>query len=141
MGIKVYRLSDRLKLKIGELTFEVAPMTYGQKLEVSQAMTHQGGEQLQDVGKATYLTIKYSVKNVTGIVYPDGSKWKPRFEEDGTLTNELVEELLSLHIKDDLIFACISLMSDFGGKVKNPTTGEELKGVEIVQEEGLPKKK
>lgn len=142
MGITVYGPNDRLKLKVGELVFHVSPMTFAQKLKIQETMMRKGGQSLEDIGLASFYTIKYSIKDVEGLEAPGGEPWKPSFEEDGSLTDQDTEALLSLQVKDSIIQSCLGFVNfGFGKELRDPGTGDVIKGVEIIDEPGLPKKK
>ena len=137
---KILRKSDRIKLGLGEVTVEVAPLSFHERTEVQLAM-HESAKSGDTMGviKATFLCVKYAVKGISGVELSDGSKYKLELE-DGMLTDECVNDLFSLEQSDKLSLVCINLLQ---GKYKDfvdPSTGEKIKGVKILSKEKPAKK-
>lgn len=140
---KIYRTTDRIPVKIGDLVFKLSPLTYDQKIKVADAFSVVNGEATQKAGTATALIMKYSIKEVEGLEYATGDEpYKLKFEKDGeSLTSECLNELFSLECKADLSMACFALLNGITDKVVNSETGEPLEGIEILPVEGAAVKK
>jgi hypothetical protein len=120
----VYRLTDRIPVKIGEIEFELSPLDYGDRAKILAVKRLSGGNQIEDGYKAAALSVKYGVKNVKGLTYSDGSEMALKFESDGSLADESVSEILQIDGSDKLI----TIAMNFAANVfKDPS----LEGVTV----------
>lgn len=123
--MKIYTMADRLTVKIGELTFKLAPLSYKQKTEIRGLYT---------IGKkedAAILTMKYSIKDVDGLETISGEKFKLSFDENG-LSEESLDNLLNSMEAPKLILACANLMDAIPNVMVVPGTDKPLEGVKII---------
>jgi len=126
---KILRLSDRIKLTIGDVVFTIAPLNHFQKIELSNCTTIRNGEDHYDLLKAQSLYLKFAVKNVEGLECFDGEEYKLEFQND-ELTDNCVSELLSLEQRGKLTTAAWQLLSGIQ-ELSDPITGEKLNGVSL----------
>lgn len=131
MSIKLYRTTDRIPIKIGDAIFKVSPLTMEQKNEMQSFTTKESGVTIQDIFKKTKLLFKYSIKEVSGIEYATGGEYKLSFDDDGTLSDECVEEFLNMEEKAKLSTVLWSFIVAISDKAIGPD-GKPLKGVEIL---------
>lgn len=138
---KIYRRTDRIPLKIGEVTIEVAPLTFHQKSEVqlSIAESSKKGDTM-GVIKAAFLCVKYAVKGISGVELADGSPYKLELKDDA-LTDECVNDLFSLEESDALSMVCINLMQGRYKDFIDPDSGNKLAGVEVIEGKKSAKKR
>lgn len=129
----IYRLTDRIPVKIDDLTFWVAPMSFAEKLALNQAVKTTGGVEVMDAAKVAFLTIKFSVKEVEGIKLPDGSDYPLSFDASGALTDDCVSELLQIDTSPKLVTAC--------GLLTREIKEHSIKGVKIDLKGVRPGKK
>lgn len=141
MSVKIYKLSDRIPIKIGDVIFKLAPFSQDQRTQIHGCYTHESGSQVEHTQKAMFLSIKFAVKEVEGLEYADGSKYDLKFEKDGSLTDECVNELLNMGKSVFLGLACLEFLNGIPEKIIDRQTGKEIKGVEILPVEGVKKKK
>lgn len=100
--MKVYRLTDRIPAKIGEITFWLSPLSAFQKLELIELARVTGGESQIDAMQLAAKTIKYSLKAIDGLECFDGSKYELAFDDAGNLTDDCVGEILLLQFSPKL---------------------------------------
>ena len=139
---KIYKTTDRIKLKIGGVTVSVAPLTFNQKNEI-QLVMYDAAKNKDTMGilKAAFLCVKYAVKHIEGVEQADGSPYKLE-SENGSLTDDSVNDLFSLEESDNLSMVCINLLQSRYDNFINIETKEKLAGVEVITEGKLvPKKK
>ena len=126
---KILRLSDRINLKIGDVTFMLAPLNHFQKIELSNCTTIKNGEEHYDLLRAQALYLKYAIKDVNGIECYNGEKYELEFNND-ELTDNCVSEILSLDQRSKLTSSCWQLLNGIKELV-DPVTGEKLEGVKL----------
>jgi hypothetical protein len=131
--VKIYRPSDRIVVKIGDVTFKLAPLTLHQKTEVQAAMIEGKGKlNIRDLTRGIALALKYSLKSVQGIVDSDGNQYQLS-QENGILTDECIDDLMNMEISNQLAMIA-SNMATGVPKVFTDDKGQPLKGVELIEE-------
>ena len=126
---KILKMSDRISLKIGDITFKLAPITYMRKQELLSCTRRVSGQEIYDSLKAQALYIKYSLKEIEGVQDYNGNEYKLSFEGD-CLTDTCVDEVLNLEQRESLTLAAWQLLNGIKD-LKNPLSGDELEGVEL----------
>lgn len=134
--MKIYRLSDRVSVKIGELVFKLAPLSFTQKAEILDCKKIVAGEEILDRIGATKLAIKYSLKDVEGLEDIDGNKYELDKDDSGNLSDSCIDELLNVEVAPSLITTCFNFLNGVPSHIVDPETGKKLKGVEIIKKEG-----
>lgn len=130
----IYKTSDRLKVKIDDLTFVISPLSFSQKSEVNSAILSGGAEGAMEGAR---LAVKYSLKDVSGLVNLDGSNY-----ELDEISDEVIDDLFNLEHSTKLSQVCLNLISGIPKEFIDPRTGQPLEGVSLVKERksGRPKK-
>jgi hypothetical protein len=123
--MKIYSLNDRITVKVGELTFKLAPLSYKQKIEIQNIF-----KESKDA-EGSILCLKYSVKDVEGIETLNGEKYNLSFDESG-LTDTCLNDLLNIELSPKLMIACATLVNGIPQEIVHPVTGKPLEGVKII---------
>lgn len=131
---KVLRMKDRVKLKVGEVTFTLAPLSHYQKQELASCTKMQGGEEIFDLPKAQALYIKYSLKGIDGVETYGDEKYELEFDGDH-LSDDCVSEIFHLEQREKLNIAAWQIIQGIQ-ELRDPNTGEKLEGVELEVESG-----
>ena len=125
---KIYRTSDRIRVKIGGLVVTISPLGFDQKSEIQAlALSTSLVDGLDSAKKA----VKYSVKDVEGLEDSNGA-YKIEFDESG-VSEESLDILFNTAVSDNLAFTCLNLLKSIPKEFINPHTGKKLKGVSIVK--------
>jgi hypothetical protein len=133
----VYRTTDRVTLKIDGITFKIAPLSYAQKMNIQAMLTKENGTNIENIADTTKQLIEYSIKDVDGLEYPDGEKFKLCFEE-GKISEASIDELFNLELNPKLTVSLMQLLQGIPNEIVNSATGEKLEGVEIVKGKSVP---
>lgn len=133
---KIYKTTDRIGIKLAGVELRLSPLTFDQKAEI-QAMAVSGD--FKKSLEAAKLAVKYSVKEVTGLEYTDGSAFEAKFE-NGVLTEESVDELMNIPQNDTLSLACLNLIKGVPDTFVSPFDGSKLDGVSFIKESSGKKK-
>lgn len=129
--MKIYKLTDRLKVKINDVEVALAPLTYAQKSEIQSYMMKAAKGDI-DAGMAgARLAISYSLKDVKGIENCDGSEYKLDMENN-VISNDCMEELLNSEMSNELTLIAVQMLVGIPKVFVNPNDGKELVGVQIV---------
>lgn len=129
--MRIPRMTDRVKLSVGELTFIVAPLSRDQKREISQTtVTIEGGEPQMNLWEAQALYLKYGLKKIEGLKDYHGKDYVLKFENNG-LTEECLSELW--YVQDNLEHA-ISYIAQTMNTLPDEYrdyNGKKVKGVKL----------
>jgi len=132
----IYKTTDRIKVKIGEVTFHLSPLTWDQKQDIlNDAKLSEGKPSNRN---STYKSLKYAIKSVEGISLADGTAYQVDLD-NGILSDACVEDILNLELSPKLILACYSMVQGVPNNIYNPMTGEKIEGVEIVRKDSKKK--
>ena len=123
---KILKRTDRIKFKVGEVTFTLAPFTYEQKMEMSECITTKAGVNRVDMFKTQTLMLKYGVKDIDGV-----EDYELEFDSSGNLTDECISELLYLDQSITMLSACYEVHNGLPDKLL--TEGVELEVVSKKQ--------
>ena len=128
--MRVYRTTDIVKLKIGELEVGISPLSYAQKAEI-QAQILTGN--VKGAIEGARLAVKYGVKSVSGLEDADGNAYELAKDESG-LSDSAVDDLLNVEPGETLSLVCLNLIKGLPGTFVDPNTGQELKGVKVLSD-------
>jgi len=121
----IYRTSDTISVKIGDITIKVSPLTYAQKEDV-QAQFYD-----KKIVGAGRLAIKYAVKGIEGMFLYDGAPYSVE-KESGVLTDSCVDDLMNMEHSVKLIQVCSALLNNVPTEIVDPK-GKKIKGIEIMR--------
>ena len=136
---KILRLTDRVSLKLGDVTFILSPLSNDRKLEIGSCTSTVKGEQVFDHGRAQHLYIKHSLKEVRGLEEYDGSTYELEFEGE-CLSDDCVSEIFMLEQKEKLMVIAWQLLNGIPAKIYG-TDDKILKGVKLEVLKGRKEKK
>lgn len=128
---KIYRKSDRIKIKIDDITLTVSPLSTHEKNEIQALMV--SGQSRGDVSKITagiQLAMKYGIKGISGVTDINDNDYQLDFI-DGMLSDECVDDLLNMDLSKSIINVCSNLIAGFSSKMVDEN-GDKLEGVEVV---------
>ena len=91
--MKVLRKSDRVKFKIDEVEFTIAPLSYRDRIELSTSVKNASGEVVSNYLEQTLMMIKKCLKNIAGLKDHDEKDYILEFDGE-ELTNDCSDELL-----------------------------------------------
>lgn len=141
MAVKVYSVNTRIPIKIGDVTFKLSPFSQAQKIEMAEFAHFEAGQYIQNASKMTFRAIKYSVKDVEGLEDAlTGGTYQLQFDDSGCLTDEAVNDLLSIEIVEKLMVACLAMLKGIPKEIINQQTGQKMEGVEVLPAESALKK-
>lgn len=95
----IYRPSDKIPVKIGDLTLLISPLSAEQNAMILSLTRMKGGEEVADAARMALVTLKYCVKEVQGLngaTFADGSPVSFDFDENGILTDDSITVLYGL---------------------------------------------
>ncbi len=109
---RIYKLSDRIKYKVGEIEIEISPLSFEDKNILQQMGIKISKGDYSQILESTKHAIKSSVKSVKGLYDENGAEYKVQFDSSGKkLTDECSEELLNMEYSSSLGALCASLLS------------------------------
>jgi len=135
---KIYRTTDRISLKVDDLTITVSPLSIHQKTAVEELASNGGSS---SAIKAAVCAMKFAIKSVSGLEGPDGSPYQLEFDTDGTLADSVVDDLFNTKTSFKLMSICLNLINSIPDEFYDPNTGKRLEGVEFIADKEKPSRK
>lgn len=133
---RILRTTDRIKVRIDEVTVSISPLSYEQKTEAQMLVAE--GKAKRDpriLTRGLVYLIKHSVKDVEGLENMDGSKYELSFEaEQKKLTDECVSDLFNIKLHEKLVMVCTSLVGAIPSEFVDEN-GKPIEGVSIIPTE------
>lgn len=123
---KIYRMSDRIKLKVDDITVIIGPLSIHQKASIEEVATSSG------LLKATMEAMRYAIKDIQGLSDSDGNEYKPKRDDSGYLTEEALDDIFNLEYSYKLSAICLNLLNNIPDEFMDPNTGKKLEGVEFI---------
>lgn len=133
---RIYKATDLIPVKVDDLTINVSPLTFEQKMQV-QSEILKGGTAGAMRGAA--LACRYAVKSIKGIENGDGSEYEVK-TDGGLVTPECWDDLQNVKECSKLITICLNLINGVPDEFVDPETKKRLAGVSIIREKASPKK-
>jgi len=128
---RIYKRSDRIPVKIDDITVRLSPLSVSEKTEIQQAMLNgRAKSDLKELTRGISLAIKYSVKSVDGVVDSDGNPYKLEFDGDG-LSQDSIDELMNMELTKKLSMVCAAMVSGVPKEFVD-NDGNPLDGVEFI---------
>lgn len=142
--ITIYRPSDRVAVKIGDVTIFISPLTPQKKAELIRLANELSPRlrsedktvQAAAINESTMATLRYAVKGIEapGYAFPDGSPISLSTEPDGCLSEEGLSVLFAILDQTKLMLVASSYLKDGikqwdidGIEVKIPDAADEQK--------------
>lgn len=123
----IYETSDRIKLKVDTLEFEVSPLPFLVKSKI-QALVIQG-----DALGAAAMAMKHGIKSVKGLKKKDQSDYQLELVND-VLSDKTIDTLMNIKHSQTLITICMNLIVGMPEKQFVDAEGKALEGVSIVED-------
>lgn len=136
----IYRKGDLVSIKIDDLVFGIEPLSYMDRVSIMACLSNEAGAVIENAAKATFLTMKKAVRELSGATLLDGSAYELSFEENGDLSDESIDDLLNMETNSYLGMALSNFLKGVPTELVNPNTGKPVEGVEIIKQRGVPKK-
>ncbi len=129
---RIYKRTDRICVKIDDITVKIAPLTLHQKAEIQHAMIlGRTKTDIKEASKGIALAVKYGVKGIDGVQDSDGNPYQLKMDSEGNLSDEAVDDLLNLEMTQKLVMICSGMVNGVQTSFTD-SDGKALDGVEIV---------
>lgn len=131
---KIYRLTDRISVKINDIVVKVGPLSVHDKTQIQSLMLNgQLTKNLPMITEGIITAIQCAVKDISGLKDIQGNEYKLQFENN-KLTKECVDELLNIGLTDEITLVCMNLLKGIPSQFTD-NEGKPIQGVEIISEE------
>lgn len=122
--MKIYPITARIPIKVGDVTFWVAPLTHEGRLELTQFIVRSGGAEYKADLKYCMKCLQLSLKKIEGITWYDDTEYQLRFDDNGIILDECMNEISQFLGSASAAMAASSLL----GSMEDP----KLPGVEVA---------
>lgn len=127
---RIYRTTDRIKLKIDDIIVTISPLSASQKAEINTYHMDFAKGNIESATNAVVTAMKYAIKDIEGVEDADGKPYELEFDGD-YLSDDCVSDLLNLELNGKLQTVACSLANG----VPNDF---DLEGVEFVKSGDSP---
>lgn len=127
---KIYRVTDRVKVKIDDITISVSPLSKEQKRQLMSLMMKAQTGDLSSAQQSLEEAIKFSVKSISGVTDGNDEPYALEFQ-DGALSEACVNDLLNMEIGSKIQAVCIALLNNVP-KTFVDQNGKAIEGVKII---------
>lgn len=132
----VYKTTDVIKVKVDNVYFDISPLNYKVKADMQAKVI--AGKPMD----AAIIALKNSIKGVEGLKNPDKSDYSATFDEDGTLSEDTINDLLNIPEATKLNSIAIGLINGMPqGEFLDPVSGKPMDGVKLVDKKASTRKK
>lgn len=139
--MKAFRTSDKVTIHVGDVQFKVSPLSFEHRTIVqSEILNAERNSDPLGLVRAARLAMKYAVKEQKGITYHDDSDFDMKFDGNGDLSDECLDELLLADSDDKLKLICMTMSKGFP-TIPVDDKGKPIKGITIDKMENTPGKK
>lgn len=132
---KIYRMSDRIRLKIDDIEVVIGPLSIHQKAAIEEVSASSG------LLKATMEAMRYAIKDVNGLKTADGSNYQLQRDDEGYISEESLNDLFNIEQSYRLSTVCLNLINNIPDEFVDLNTGKKLEGVEFVVDKDAKGKK
>ena len=140
--MKILRATDRISVKIDDVTLKLSPLNFAQKSEVQGLMIEAAKGNTQAGLEGAKLAVQYSVKGISGIETFEGEEYTLEFDEGDTgLSESCVNDLVNSEMSEKLMVTCCSLLTGIKKEIIDPITKKKLQGVTILKNSKRVQKK
>ncbi len=134
---KIYRLSDKVRLVVDDLTITISPLSIHQKAAIEDAARGGTAKALME---ASALAVKYALKSVDGLEDSKGKAYGLKFDDDGSLHEDTVNDLFNIEAIPKLTSICLALINNMPSEFLD-LNGKKLEGVRFITEKEKKGKK
>jgi len=131
----IYKTTDRVAIKIGDITVKIAPLSMIQKSNVQSVLIEaQKANDIQKANEALLLSLKYCVKEIKGLQDTGGNDYQLQFENN-ELTDSCISDLMNMEHGNELLQACAAFVAGI------PKSVDNIPGVSFAETAGKKKKR
>jgi len=111
----IYKTTDEKRLKVGDVTFVIRPLSFSEKREAEAKMSSGVAKDIMD---ATILMLRYTIKSVEGIQYSDGSSFELK-KRNGKVTEDAIKDLLGMEYWDTMTKVILIKLKSFNNDTEH----------------------
>ncbi len=139
---KIFRKSDRIKVKIGEgdegIVLFLAPLSQHQKVTIqSMLLKANSSRDASKANEGVAKAIKSSIKKMEGVKDSDGNEYQLKFEND-ELTEDCVDDIMNMSLSGKVMMVCTGMVNGVPTEFKDQD-GNKVVDVEILGTESEKK--
>ena len=134
-GFRIYKTSQKIEIKVDNLSIFVSPLSYHQKLELQGLMVKASQGDMEAAMQAIVKALKVSLKDISGVITEDEQgndiEYKLAFQ-DNEVSDECINDLLNMPCSNKISTICTSLLAGVPDQILGPD-GKPLEGVSIIK--------
>lgn len=125
---KIYKTTDRISIKIDDITIKVAPLSLSQKADVTSLMM-QGQKETDylKLNQAILKAVSYSLKSIEGLKDSNDEDYKLKFDGD-VVSEDSLNDLSNCSVSEKILKVSSQLINGIPSDFK-------IDGVEVKTDE------
>jgi hypothetical protein len=138
---RIYRTTDRIAIKIHDITVKISPLSLQQKNQILSLMLEgQKDNDMVKLSQATMLAIRFCLKSVEGIQDAEGNAYQLEFDENGMLSEQCTDDMLNMEQSTALTQVCAAIINGVPSEFVDQK-GQPLEGVSFANQDTKKKSK
>lgn len=125
----IHRKSDRIKVKIEDITLVVSPLSQHDKNTI-QSLLVSG--KVDSIMNGATMALKCAIKDIGGVTH-NNEQYRLEFDDNKHITDDCLDDLMNLEMHDKISSVCLALLGGIPKEFLNAETGEVLEGVRIIK--------
>ena len=126
---KIYKTTDRITIKIDDITLKIAPLSLSQKADVTSLMMQgQKDADYMKLNQAILKAVSYCVKSVEGLKDSNDEDYKLKLDENGFVSEESLNDLSNCAVSEKILKVSSQLINGVPSDFK-------IEGVEVKTDE------
>lgn len=134
---QIYKVTDRIKVKVGDITLILSPLTKEQKMNTQLHTAKAVKGDMESAMKAVELAVKYSIKGIEGLFHVNDQGVEVPYTvklEGGVLSDEAINDLMNMELSDKISNVATAFLGGVPSEIKDQK-GNKIEGIEVI----LPK--
>lgn len=91
--MKIYPINARIPIRVGDVTFHVSPLSLAGRMQLGEYIMRRGGAEMRYDMAYAMKCLQLCIKKIEGVEALDGKPYEIRFDDQGFMTDESLEEI------------------------------------------------
>jgi hypothetical protein len=128
----IYRTTDLIPVVFNDdVKMYFSPLSQGEKMKYSQMFQNSQGD-VNEAVRLSMMVLKSTLKRIEGVYFTDNTPFQIKFE-DGLVSEESLDEVMSLDIIDKVVTVAVQFLRGVpkAGHLIDPSSGNPIEGIEV----------
>lgn len=108
---RIYKTTDRISYKIGDLLIKISPMTVQDKATLNEYMQKGRSGDTRALIEGSMFAIKAALKEVKGLEDSQGNPYNLEFDDNNYVTENCINDLMNIAESSLMVTLCSQLIA------------------------------